>query len=77
MNAKLRIWRVVPTSKTGSQAPFFFVETTEENLEKAKLSAMKIARTKTSLSRFDEWVLNVTKETLRIDKLGRYFKYHQ
>ena len=36
MENKLRIWRVVPTSKTGVQAPSYFVETTEYVREKAE-----------------------------------------
>ena len=38
MAQNLRIWRVVPTSKTGAQAPTFFVETTEEGRDKAEQS---------------------------------------
>lgn len=75
---KLRIWRVVPTSKTGVQAPYFFIETTEEVLEKAELSARKQANSRTRLADFDCWKLNLTKTALRLDKNGRkYVKYHQ
>ena len=78
MKNKLRIWRVVPTSKTGEQAPYFFVETTEEKLEKAETSALVMAKEKAkSLLRFDHWGIRMTKESLRKDEFGRYMKYHQ
>jgi hypothetical protein len=78
MKNKLRIWRVVPTSKTGVQAPYFFVETTEEKLEKAESSALKMAEEMAkSLTRFDHWEIRMTKESLRKDEFGRYYRYHQ
>jgi len=78
MTQKLRIWRVVPTSKTGEQAPYFFVETTEEKLEKAETSALVMAKEKAkSLLRFDHWGIRMTKESLRKDEFGRYYRYHQ
>ena len=77
MTQKLRIWRVVPTSKTGVQAPSFFVETTEEEREKAEISAIKFAKEKSGLSRYDCWTFKLTKLSLRKDKFGRYVKHHQ
>ena len=78
MKNKLRIWRVVPTSKTGEQAPYFFVETTEEKLEKAETSALEMAKEKAkSLLRFDHWGIRMTKESVRKDEFGRYIEYHQ
>ena len=77
MTQKLRIWRVVPTSKTGVQAPTFFVETTEEGREKAEESAMRQARLKSGLSRFKEWKFRLEKLSVRVDKFGRYVKHHQ
>ena len=77
MRTQLRIWRVVPTSKTGLQAPSFFVETTEFVLEKANATALKVAKTKTRLSDFKDWVIKVEKTYLRKDDFGRYLKYHQ
>jgi len=77
MITNLRIWRVVPTSKTGVQAPTFFVETTEEGREKAEVSATKQARQRSGLSKFDCWNFNLIKTELRLDKFGRYVKYHQ
>ena len=77
MTQKLRIWRVVPTSKAGVQAPTFFVETTEEGRDKAEQSALKQARQRSGLSKFDCWKFNLIKTELRIDKFGRYVKYHQ
>ena len=74
---KLRIWRVVPTSKTGSQAPTFFVETTEEVLEKAERTALKMAKGLSGLSKFDNWSFQLTKTSKRKDKFGRYLNYHQ
>ncbi len=73
----LRIWRVVPTSKAGVQAPLFFVETTEKSREKSELEAMKIVRTKSTLGRFPEWDFKLTKMIVRKDKFGRYIKHHQ
>lgn len=78
MNNKLRIWRVVPTSKTGVQAPYFFVETTEEKLEKAESSALQMAKEHAkSLLRFDHWGIRMNKESVRKDEFGRYIEYHQ
>ena len=77
MAQKLRIWRVVPTSKTGVQAPTFFVETTEEGRDKAETSALKQAKEKSRLGSFDCWNFKLIKTSLRIDKFGRYIKYHQ
>lgn len=78
MNAKLRIWRVVPTSKTGAKAPYFFVETQEVKLEKAEVQAMKMANEEASvLSKFDNWHMSVTKMRVRKDKFGRYWTNHQ
>lgn len=76
MHAKTRIWRVVPV-KNGVQAPYFFVETTEYVLEKAKGNALKQAREKSSLSRFDEWKFDISKTSFRKDTFGRYWRYHQ
>lgn len=76
MDKFLRIWRVEPTYK-GVQAPTFFVETTENGLEKSKINALKQARGKSSLSRFEEWKFNLSKENVRKDSLGRYWYYHQ
>ena len=53
MTQKLRIWRVVPTSKTGVQAPTFFVETTENGREEAVKSANLQARQKSGLGKFN------------------------
>jgi len=77
MTQKLRIWRVVPTSKTGVQAPTFFVETTEEGREKAEESAMKQAKLKSGLSKFKEWKFRLEKLSVRVDKFGRYVPHHQ
>ena len=78
MISKLRIWRVVPTSKTGAQAPYFFVETQDGNREKAGKVAMKIANERSSaLTRFDEWECILFKESKRKDKFGRYLVHHQ
>ena len=78
MKNKLRIWRVVPTSKTGVQAPYFFVETTEEKLEKAETLALEIAKEKAkSLLRFDHWGIRMNKENVRKDDNGKYLPYHQ
>lgn len=73
----LRIWRVVPTSKTGVQAPYFYVETQEEKLNKAEISAIKVSKERSSLSRFSEWEFKIEKTSLRKDSFGRYIKYHQ
>lgn len=77
MDKQLRIWRVVPVSETNVQAPYYFIETTEKDLEKAFEVAKKQARIKTSLSRFKEWNFRVEKQSLRKDNFGRYIKYHQ
>jgi hypothetical protein len=77
MTQKLRIWRVVPTSKTGVQAPTFFVETTEEGREKAEQSAIKQARQRSGLGVFQNWNFNLTKMEVRVDRFGRYVKHHQ
>jgi hypothetical protein len=77
MTQKLRIWRVVPTSKTGVQAPTFFVETTEEGREKAEVSATKQARQRSGLGSFENWNFNITKMEVRVDRFGRYVKHHQ
>jgi hypothetical protein len=76
MTQKLRIWRVVPV-RNGVQAPTFFVETTEEGRDKAEQSAMKQAKARSGLSKFDCWNFQLIKTSLRIDKFGRYVKYHQ
>lgn len=73
----LRIWRVVPTCKTGEQAPYFFVETTEENREKAEKSARSQANVKSRLSGFSNWEMVLTKTALRKRKSGKYSKFHQ
>lgn len=77
MISKLRIWRVVPTCKTGVQAPSFFVETTEKDSQKAKEAALKQASTMTPLSRFEDWKIQLEKCRMRKDELGRYWTYHQ
>jgi hypothetical protein len=73
----LRIWRVVPTSKTGVQAPYFYVETQEEKLNNAEASALKKSKQISSLSRFPDWEFKLQKTSLRKDSFGRYIKYHQ
>ena len=73
----LRIWRVVPVSKAGVQAPYFFVETTENNREKAEQSAYKVAKERCVLLKYDIWGIRLTKLNVRKDDFGRYFKYHQ
>ena len=77
LERKLRIWRVVPTSKTGVQAPYFFVETQKFELEEAEWEAIKLAKQNCTLSRFNNWHYSVTKLKVRKDKLGRYWKYYQ
>ena len=77
MISNLRIWRVVPTCKTGVQAPSFFVESTEDELKKAQEEAEKLARMKTRLSAFPDWTFQLEKVRARKDEYGRYFKYHQ
>jgi hypothetical protein len=77
MTQNLRIWRVVPTSKTGVQAPTFFVETTEEGREKAEQSAIKQARQRSGLGVFQNWNFSLTKMEVRVDRFGRYVKHHQ
>lgn len=76
MTQKLRIWRVVPVYN-GVQAPTFFVETTEEVREKAEVSAVKQARVKSGLGKFDNWNFRLEKLSVRVDKFGRYIKHHQ
>lgn len=77
MMSRLRIWRVVPTSETGSQAPTFFVETQDDVLEKAERVALKMAKELSALSKFDNWTFQLTKISKRKDEFGRYFTYHQ
>ncbi len=77
MNSKLRLWRVVPTCKTGVQAPSFFVETTTKDSEKAKEEAIKLAKSKSRLGNLTDWVMVVEKLEKRKDEFGRYWKYHQ
>ena len=77
MTQKLRIWRVVPTSKTGVQAPTFFVETTENGREEAEQSAIKQARQRSGLGKFNNWYFDVSKMNVRVDKHGRYIRHHQ
>ncbi len=77
MIQKLRIWRVVPTSKTGVQAPTFFVETTEEGREKAEVIATKLAKQKSALSLYDCWFFKLTKMKIKVDRFGRYIENHQ
>jgi len=77
MTQKLRIWRVVPTSKTGVQAPTYFVETTEYVREKAEKEALSKAKQASALSKFDCWYFNLSKMKVRVDKHGRYIKHHQ
>ena len=73
----LRIWRVVPVSDTGVQAPYFFVETTENKSEKAELTAYNIAKERCCLLKYDNWGVEISKLRVRKDEFGRYFKYHQ
>ena len=68
MENKLRIWRVVPTSKTGVQAPSYFVETTEYVREKAEKVAIKMAKEKSALSNYDSWNFRVSKIEKRKEK---------
>lgn len=77
METQTRIWRVVPTSMSGVQAPTYFVETTEKDRSKAEASALKLAQAKTRLSNFSNWNLMLEKCNLRVDKFGRYIKHHQ
>lgn len=77
MMDRLRIWRVVPTSKTGVQAPTYFVETQDDVLEKAERMAIKMAKERSALSKFDTWTFRVEKVTKRKDEFGRYIEYHQ
>ena len=74
---RLRIWRVVPTSKTGVQAPTYFVETQDDVLEKAERMAIKMAKERSALGKFDTWIFRVEKVTKRKDEFGRYTEYHQ
>ena len=61
---KLRLWRVDSTSKTGCQAPSFWVETTtksSQTREEAEQEAIKIAKEQSGLGRFPEsWIFTVT-----------------
>ncbi len=77
MNAKLRIWRVVPTSQTGAKAPYFFVETEKFNLDDAIIEAEKLAKKSCVLSKFDNWGYSITRMMVRKDSFGRYWKNHQ
>lgn len=77
MIAKLRIWRVVPTSKTGAKAPYFFVETEKFELDSAMIEADKKARESNVLSKFDNWSFPIIKMKVRKDGLGRYWANHQ
>ena len=77
MTQKLRIWRVVPTSKTGVQAPTFFVETTENGREEAVASANRQARQRLGLGKFNNWYFELTKMNVRVDRHGRYIRHHQ
>lgn len=77
MDKQLRIWRVVPVSKTNAQAPYYFVETTELNREKAYVVALKEAKSKSALSRFTDWSFRVERQSLRKDEFGRYIVHHQ
>jgi len=77
MTQNLRIWRVVPTSMTGVQAPTFFVETTEDGREKAVASANRQARQRSGLGKFNNWNFELTKMNVRVDKHGRYIRHHQ
>lgn len=77
MKAKTRIWRVVPTSKTGVQAPSFFVESTKDELIKAKEEAIKLAQSHSRLGNYDDWEMVIEKLEKRKDEYGRYWKYHQ
>ena len=77
MTQKLRIWRVVPTSKTGVQAPTFFVETTENGQEEAVASANRQARQRSGLGKFNNWYFELTKMNVRVDKHGKYIRHHQ
>lgn len=77
MLSKLRIWRVVPISQAGVQAPMFFVETTEFKREKALIQAELEASKRSGLSRFSSWNLTIEKFNRRKDQFGRYLKYHQ
>lgn len=77
MTQKLRIWRVVPTSITGVQAPTFFVETTENGREEAEKSANLQARQKSNLGKFNNWYFDLTRMNVRVDRHGRYIKHHQ
>ena len=76
MNAKTRIWRATPVQGT-VKAPSFFVESTENGLEDAKEEALKIASTRTRLSHFESWNIDVEKCRMRKDEYGRYWQYHQ
>lgn len=76
MNAKTRIWRATPV-QGAAKAPSFFVESTEKGLDDAKEEALQIASTRTRLSRFPKWNIQLEKCRIRKDEYGRYWKYHQ
>ena len=76
METQIRIWRVTPI-QNGSQAPTFFVETTEMDRSKAEAKALQLAKAKTRLSNFSNWNLLLEKRNVRVDKFGRYIKHHQ
>ena len=76
MISKTRIWRATPV-QGAAKAPSFFVETTENVLEKAKEAALKQASTMTPLSHLKGWTIQLEKCRMRKDEYGRYWKYHQ
>ncbi len=76
METQIRIWRVTPV-QNGSQAPTYFVETTEKDRSKAEANALKLAQAKTRLSNFSNWNLILERCNVRVDKFGRYNKHHQ
>lgn len=77
MMSKLRIWRVVPTSKAGAKAPYFFVETESFKMEKAEHEAETKAKEACVLSKFENWKFQITRIKVRKDAFGRYWEYHQ
>ena len=77
MDKQTRVWRVVPTSMSGVQAPTYFVETTDKDRSKAEANALKLAQVKTRLSNFSNWDLILERCNVRVDKFGRYIKHHQ
>ena len=76
METQIRIWRVTPV-QNGSQAPTYFVETTEKDRSKAEANAYKLAQAKTRLSNFSNWNLILERCNVRVDRFGRYQKHHQ